>query len=146
MDTVLQQFLQNERADFEFLNDRFEFKSAADGAKHYNITLAETTPTLILKAHNRFIAAIVCGNSRVVFEKLQNLFGLTLKMAKPSEVLAIAKAPIGQVCLVNRELETIIGNDYCYGGSGTSQLTLKLKTADLLRVTKAKVLDFTREL
>jgi hypothetical protein len=34
-------------------------------------------------------------------------------------------------------------NKNCYGGSGISKTTLRINTRDLIRITHARVMDFT---
>lgn len=69
-------------------------------------------------------------------------------MADPQTVQNLTGAKVGQVSLINLSLPTLVDsgvlrNDYCYGGCGVPQATLKIKTADLIEITHASVLDFT---
>ena len=46
----LNNFLKGENADYSIYEDRLNLASATEGAKHYGISLNETTPTFILKS------------------------------------------------------------------------------------------------
>ena len=69
-------------------------------------------------------------------------------MANPQTVLEVTGSQVGEVSLLNDEIDTLIDNKVlrnknCYGGSGIAKMTLKINTMDLIRITNAKVLDFT---
>jgi prolyl-tRNA editing enzyme YbaK/EbsC (Cys-tRNA(Pro) deacylase) len=67
----LKKILDEKRADYSIYEDGFSLASAEEGAKHYGISLHETTPTLILKSGEQFYAAIICGDTRISFKKLK---------------------------------------------------------------------------
>lgn len=145
----LHDLLKKNNVDYFIFLDEKSIKSAGEGASHYGITLKETTPTLILKTKDQYFAAIICGNSRISFKKLkQTLAVKEISLASPETVLTLTGANVGEISLINPNLTTLIDsqvlqNEYCYGGCGTPQSTLKIKTSDLIRITQAKVIDFT---
>lgn len=145
----LHKLLKNNNADYFIYADGKSLKSAVEGAAHYGITLRETTPTLILKTKDGYLAVVICGDTRISFKKLKQVLSVKeISLADPQTVLSITGAHIGEISLINSNLETLIDarvlkNDYCYGGCGAPQSTLKIKTADLIRVTKARIIDFT---
>jgi prolyl-tRNA editing enzyme YbaK/EbsC (Cys-tRNA(Pro) deacylase) len=147
--TELENLLKQENVDYTIYQDNFSMKTAAEGAQHYGITLDETTPTLILKTKDKFYAAIICGSTRISFKKLKEALGIKeISMADPETILNLTGANIGEISLINRELTTLIDNNViknqnCYGGSGAPKTTLRINTSDLLKITKARVLDFT---
>ncbi len=145
----LNSLLKIEKADFSIITHEVAFKSAAEGAEHCGISLDETTPTLILKANDQYHAAIICGSTRISFKKLKQLLDIkNITMADPETVLHITGAKVGEVCLINNKMTTLVDanvlkNKNCYGGCGTPQATLRIDTQDLIRITKASILDFT---
>jgi prolyl-tRNA editing enzyme YbaK/EbsC (Cys-tRNA(Pro) deacylase) len=145
----LHNLLKNEQADYSILTDEFSIETALKGAEHYGISLNETTPTLILKTKDSYIAAIICGNTRISFKKLKQALAIKdISMADPETIVRITGAKIGEVSLINPGLPTIIDanvldNKNCYGGCGVPKTTLCINSQDLIRVTKAQVLDFT---
>lgn len=146
--SALEALLQKEQADYSILTDTDTIKTASSGAQTYGISLNETTPTLILKNENTFIAAIICGNTRISFKTLkQALNSKNISMADPQTILDITNARIGEVSLINPSLPTVIDirvlqNKNCYGGCGVPQTTLRINTQDLVRITNAQIIDF----
>jgi prolyl-tRNA editing enzyme YbaK/EbsC (Cys-tRNA(Pro) deacylase) len=143
----LETLLKAAQADYSVLKTDITVKSAAEGAAALGISLGETTPTLIIKINSDHIAAIICGDTRLSFKKLKQSLGIKdATLANPETVLKITGAQIGDVCLINPGLKTIIDsnvskNKYCYGGCGIPKATLRIDTHDLIRITNAQILD-----
>jgi prolyl-tRNA editing enzyme YbaK/EbsC (Cys-tRNA(Pro) deacylase) len=148
---TLDNLLKGKNADYSIFRDDFSLEKAADGAQHYGISLNETTPTFILKTNDMYYAAIICGNTRISFKKLKLALSIKdIRMADPETVLKLTGAKIGEVCLINFNLPTLIDHNVlkninCYGGCGAPKSTLKINTQDLIRITNAKIFDFTEE-
>jgi prolyl-tRNA editing enzyme YbaK/EbsC (Cys-tRNA(Pro) deacylase) len=105
----LNSLLKNENADYSILADNFTIETAFSGAQYYGISLSETTPTLILKTKNGYIAVIICGNTRISFKKLKQVLNdKNISMADPQAILAITGAKIGEISLINTGLPTLI--------------------------------------
>ena len=144
----LNTLLKDGNADYSILTDEFSLESASSGAEHYGISLSETTPTLILKTKDGYIAAIICGNTRISFKKLKQILNLKdLSMADAQTIFDITGAKIGEVSLINPGLPTLIDanvlqNKNCYGGCGIPKTTLRINTQDLIKITNAQILDF----
>jgi prolyl-tRNA editing enzyme YbaK/EbsC (Cys-tRNA(Pro) deacylase) len=144
----LEAFLKEKQVDYTLFTDSRPIRSAKEGADLYGILLSEATPTLILKIEDQYYAAIICGDKRISFEKLKYLFDVEhVSLASPHTVLTLTGAKIGEVGVINKGMPTLIdthvvNNKYCYCGTGISGKTLRINTADLLKVTHAKVLDF----
>lgn len=144
----LEVFLKDNHADYKIYNDDLSVATAKIGAERYGISLDETTPTLILKSKDKYYAVIICGSTRISFKKLKQALNIKdVSLADPETVLQLTGAKIGEVCMINT-LETLIdekvlSNKDCYGGCGIPNTTLKINTQDLIRLTKATVLNFT---
>lgn len=144
----LNELLQSNNVDYTIIDDNLSLKTASVGAEHYGISLQETTPTLILKTDEGYLAAIICGNTRIVFKKLRQALQVkSITMANPQEIFDFTGAHIGEVGLINPTLKTVIDgnvlkNKNCYGGCGVPQKTLRINTHDLIRITNGQVLDF----
>jgi len=145
---TLKSILDNAKAEYSIFTHDVSFTSAESGAKHFGISLAETTPTIILKAKDGYFAAIICGNTRISFKKLKQALGVSdISMADPQTVFNVTGAKIGEVSLVNSGLPTLIDhnvlkNENCYGGCGVPKTTLRINAHDLVKVTNAQILDF----
>src|SRR5436190_11864518 len=109
---TLTNLLTAENADYSILKDDTTLTTASSGAEQYSISLNETTPTLILKTKDSYIAAIICGNTRISFKKLKQALDIKdISMADPQMILNITGAKIGEVSLVNPGLPTIIDSN-----------------------------------
>src|SRR3990167_3386770 len=105
----LNSLLKSKNTDYSILTDDFSIKTASSGAEHYGISLNETTPTLILKIKDGYIAAIICGNTCISFKKLKQVLNLKdIRMADPQAIFDITGAKIGEVSLINPGLTTVI--------------------------------------
>ena len=123
--------------------------SADEGAKRGIGSLREMAPTFILKTEKGYLAAIISGESRLLYKKIKKQLGLKdVSLATPEQVEQATRAQIGSVSLVNVGLPTIIdsrlvGMEFVYGGCGICCHTLQIKVADLIELTKARVFEFT---
>ena len=89
----LNSLLQREHADHSILTDDFSIETASSGAEHYGISLAETTPTLILKTKEGYSAVIICGNTRISFKKLKHVLNVKdISMDDPQTIFNITGA------------------------------------------------------
>ena len=146
---TLDNLLKNSNADYTIFKDELSLENAEEGAKHYGISLNEAAPTFILKAKDKYYAAIISGSTRISFKKLKQALGVKdISMADPQAVLKLTGAKVGEVCLINCELTTLIDhgvlkNINCYGGCGVPKSTLRINSQDLVRITNAQILDFT---
>jgi prolyl-tRNA editing enzyme YbaK/EbsC (Cys-tRNA(Pro) deacylase) len=146
---TLHNLLKNGHADYSILTDDCSIRSATSGAEQYGISLSETAPTLILKTKDSYIAAIICGDTRISFKKLRQILNIKdISMADPQTIFNITGAKIGEVSLVNPGLTTVIDtrvlqNKNCYGGCGVPKTTLRINTQDLVKATNAQIVDFT---
>ena len=135
--------------DYELFKDKIPLKTATTGVVEYGINLYEAAPTLIIKADETIMAAIIRGDTRISFKKSKEFLKLTrLCLAKPEEIYNLTGSKIGNVSLINEGLKTlmdkkVLDNEYVYGGCGAPNHTLKIKVIDLIKTTNATVVDFT---
>ncbi len=136
--------------DYEIYQDELLMANAKIGASHYGIELSQCAPTFILNADGNYIAFIIQGNRKLDFKKIKRYLGTKkVEMATRDEILKVAGSPIGSVSLINLNLKTLIdsgvrGLEYCYGGCGVEKYTMKIKAADLIKITGAVVDDFSK--
>lgn len=145
----LHEVYNRDNIDYELYKDKFSLKTANSGVDEYGIELSEAAPTLIIKADENIIAAIIRGDTRISFKKLKELLKIkNIRLATQEEIYNLTGARIGEVSLINKDTETLIDKKilekkYVYGGCGIEKHTLKIKVTDLIRITKASVADFT---
>lgn len=123
--------------------------SAEKGVEKGFGTLATMAPTLILNSEQGCIAAIISGETRLVYKKIRATLGLkNVSLARPDLVQRVTGSQIGTVALVNQGLPTIIdirlrAFDVVYGGCGVPRHTLRISVSDLIKVAQARLFDFT---
>src|SRR3990167_5023970 len=99
----LDSFLKEQKVDYSIFTDSRPIRSAREGADLYGILLSEATPTLILKINDPYYAGIICGDKRISFEKLKQIFQTeNVSLANPQTVLTLTGAKIGEVGLINK--------------------------------------------
>ena len=146
--TKLRDLCDRYHVDYEIYLDQLPLKTARAGATEYGIDPSETAPTLILKVYDNMIAVILRGDTRISFRKLKMLLNAKhIHMAKASDVYSVTNAGIGEVSLINRQIQTYIDKKllkkaYVFGGCGVKNCTLKIRTDDLIKLTNATILDF----
>ncbi len=99
----------------------------------------------------RCVMVVACGNARVDIRRVQDLTGIYgLRLAKPDVVLAKTGYPAGGTPPVgHRETFPIIvdsavaAQEWGYAGGGKLELLIKIKSADIIRLTGAVVEDVT---
>ncbi len=95
----------------------------------------------------RCVMIVACGNARVDIRRVQELTGIFgLKLAKPDVVLAKTGYPAGGTPPVgHRERFPVIvdaavaAQEWGYAGGGRPELLIKIKSADIIRLTRASV-------
>jgi prolyl-tRNA editing enzyme YbaK/EbsC (Cys-tRNA(Pro) deacylase) len=127
--------------------DNMNLASAHEGANQYAIDMANTAPTFILQVDEAFIAVIMRGDHRIDFKKIKSMSNSKkVLFATQEQIQLMTDANIGYVSLINPSLETWIDNSILeksivYGGCGIKNITLKISTQDLCRITNAKIVD-----
>ena len=97
----------------------------------------------------RCVMVVACGNARINVQRVQELTGIFgLKLAKPDVVLARTGYPAGGTPPVgHREKFPVIvdaavaAQEWGYAGGGQPELLVKIKSADIIRLTGAAVHD-----
>lgn len=145
----LKQLLDAEGVDYTLISHPQTLASAEDGAESGLGTLAEMAPTFMLKTEQGWLFATISGESKLIYKKIKKQFGLKdVSLAHPDVVLEVTGAVVGTVCLINPGHKSILdervfNHEFIYGGCGVPQHTLKIRPADLARITAALVFDFT---
>jgi Cys-tRNA(Pro)/Cys-tRNA(Cys) deacylase len=101
----------------------------------------------------RCAMAIACGTSRIDSHRLATLTGVAgLKLAPPDVVLAVTGFPAGGTPPVgHRERFPVIVDrhaaalDWGYAGGGRPELLVRIRPADIVRLTRARVETVVKE-
>jgi prolyl-tRNA editing enzyme YbaK/EbsC (Cys-tRNA(Pro) deacylase) len=137
--------------EYELLVHETTYHSAEDGAVAFGVDLAQMAPTLVLRTERGPMVATVSGATRLSLRKLKKALALrNVSLAAPEEVRALTGAAPGTVPLVNPGLASLVDRrlleqPWAYGGCGVPARTLKLRPADLVAVTGARVLDIAED-
>jgi Cys-tRNA(Pro)/Cys-tRNA(Cys) deacylase len=98
---------------------------------------------------DRCVLVVACGNARVDLARVESLTGIIgLKLAKPDVVLAKTGYPAGGTPPVgHRERFPVVvdrqvaDQPWGYAGGGRAELLVKIRSADIIRLTGAQVAD-----
>lgn len=137
--------------DYEIFADQTLMANAKIGAAHYGIDLSQCTPTFILKHEKGFIALIIQGCNKIDFKKVASFLNVKkVTMASKDEIFNLTESPVGSVSMINSTMTTLVDQgvsqlEYCYGGCGVENHTLKINGKDLLSVTDAQLGDFVKK-
>jgi prolyl-tRNA editing enzyme YbaK/EbsC (Cys-tRNA(Pro) deacylase) len=121
--------------------------SAEDGVSRGLGRLEEMAPTFILKSDGGYLKVVLSGTTRLSYRKIRKKLGLSdVALAPPATVLTLTGSPVGTVSLVTTAAPTIVDERLAalpegYGGCGVPGHTLRIRVADLIRVTRARVFD-----
>jgi prolyl-tRNA editing enzyme YbaK/EbsC (Cys-tRNA(Pro) deacylase) len=141
--------LDGQGVHYQFIAHDLTLVSAEMGVEHGVGDLSAMAPTFILRTERGYLAAIVSGDSRLSYKKIKKELGLkNVSLAGPDEVKEVTGAEIGYVSLINPGLETLVDGHlleqaWAYGGCGVPKTTMQIKPADLVRVSGARVFDFS---
>lgn len=136
---------------YRILQHEMTLNSARDGVDHGFGSLAQMTPTLILRSENGYLAAIICGDTRVSYKKIKKQLQLrSVSMASPDEVQSVTGAAPGSVAMINPGLRTLVDARVAeqaevFGGCGVPLYSLAVGGADLARAAGSHVFDFTED-
>jgi len=105
--------------------------------------------TLLLKAGNDYIVAIVRGDRKVNLKKISQILRKPVTLSKPSEVEEVLKMKPGAVTPISGIVKSlavlldpsILENDYILCGGGALNRLFKVKTRDLVDYLKPQLID-----
>lgn len=135
----LENFLRNEEAKFELINQNKPIYSIKDAEEYYDIE--KSAPTFILQNEEGMIACIAAGNrGKLDLEAIKEEFGFSkLKMADGKKIKKQLGYDVGSIPLIGHGLPCIFDNsllkcEYIYGGTGNELVTLKIDPLDVRRL------------
>ena len=117
--------------------------TSEQAAKVRGESLSEGAKSLLLKADDNFILAVLPGNKRLDIKKFKKVFGMkNIRFAKPEEVKEIMDCEIGACYPIGNIIgvRTIVDNsflnntDVCFN-PGVHDKTIKMKWQDYKLIT-----------
>ena len=137
--------------EFEFFEKK-ETHTAEAAAKSLSVPLDKIIKSIIFVDEKKSpLLAIVCGDQYVSRKKLQQVLGLKkAKTASQKIAEQTTGYPTGGIPPIGHRnpLRTVIDplvleNEFIWAGGGTRKKMVKLKTSDVLLLSKALVKDIT---
>jgi prolyl-tRNA editing enzyme YbaK/EbsC (Cys-tRNA(Pro) deacylase) len=147
----LRRLLDEAQADYAILEHSRELRSPEDGVDAGLGDLPDMAPTFILKTGHGWLAAVIGGDRRLSYKKIKKVLRLRdVSLASPELTRELTGAQVGTISPINPGMQTLVDirlldRPEVFGGCGVPLYTLKITPADLVRITVAKVFDFTED-
>jgi Cys-tRNA(Pro) deacylase len=148
---ALQRFIDTREIDAQILTLDEHTATVADAARALKVDTDRIIKSLVFRCNDETLLVITNGLARVDRKKLAGIVGVgrkKVKFAAPEAALAITGYVVGSMppfghraglrTLVDRAVTRL---DTVYGGGGGLDAMMRLAPAELLRVTRAEVVD-----
>ena len=111
--------------------------------------MSRIVKTLLLKAGDEYIVAVVRGDNIIDFDKLSRALGKPVTMAKAREVKQVLGIDVGAVTPLNDRVlshkiimdSSILENDYVLCGGGSRNTLIRINVKDLVNLLKPTFID-----
>ncbi len=152
--TTLVAYLGDAGIEHEFVTPGVPMPTVPLAAAAIGVADAAILKTIVFQSPNGdCVAAIASGTGRIDRGKLADVAGFpALKMAAPEVVLRVTGFPAGGVSPVGHTEsipvvidERVMMLPEAWGGGGDERLLLRLRPADIRRLTGAAVADILRD-
>ncbi|HSO20523.1 MAG TPA: YbaK/EbsC family protein, partial [Desulfosarcina sp.] len=151
--THLQTFIDAHRLDATILSMDMPTATVVDAARALNVAAENIIKSLLFMADDRPILVINNGTARVDRKKLAAYLGMNrkrVKFASAEEALAISGFVVGSMPPFGHRqpLKTLIDvaaadQQTVYGGGGRIDAMMRMSSADLIRTTRAEIVDLS---
>ncbi len=124
-------------------------ETVEDASRESGEPMSKIVKTLLLKANDEYLVAIVRGDRAINFEKLSRVLGKHVTMAKAKEVRQVLGVDVGAVTpLSDRVLSlriimdpSVLENEYVLCGGGSRNTLIKVNTMGLVNLLKPMFTD-----
>lgn len=135
-------FCESNDLDVEF-KVHSKTETARESAEKTDIELGQVVKTLVFKAGDDFVAVLCPGDNRVSEDKLEDLTGESVRMAKPSEVEEHTGYIVGGVSPFDLDVdvfmeESLTERDKIKPAAGSRVVGVTLDPEDLKNAIKAE--------
>ncbi|MFB6470295.1 MAG: aminoacyl-tRNA deacylase [Vulcanisaeta sp. AZ3] len=111
--------------------------------------ISKIVKTLLIKAGNEYAVMLVRGDKRVDLNKLSQLLGKEVVMAKAKEVKQVLGVEVGAVTPLSEHVKllkvimdpSILENEYILCGGGSKNKLFRVNVKDLVQLLKPEFLD-----
>jgi len=137
--TDLKNLLMESKSDFEILAHDSPILTLQDAQAYFDIK--KVAPTLIMDTEQGLVAFIISSKrGKIDFKVMKRILGFTrFKMADKENVEKTIGYHTGAIPLIGHNLpcvfdNSLLKNDYIYGGTGDELHTLKIAPGDVSRL------------
>lgn len=140
----LKNFLERKNIDSNFFEFSEPTLTVEDSARQLEVEPKKIVKSLVFKDEkNNPILAIVPGNAEADEEKLSEIHGSKISIAKAREVEEFSGYKVGEVPPVSHGLKTFIDSkimefDKVIAGGGSTHTLVELSPKDIVEVTEAE--------
>jgi len=140
-------FCEQENLDVEFkIHSKSE--TAEESAQNTDINLNQIVKTLVFKTDDEFIAVLCPGDKRVSEEKLEELTGGKVDMAKPSEVREVTGYIVGGVSPFDLDIpvymeRSLLELDKIKPAGGSRVVAIELDPSELSDIIVTELVSLT---
>jgi len=147
----VRRFLAEHAPDIEIVELDEDSSTFSLSAK-WGIKPAQIAKTLVLRAGDRNVMVVTCGDSRLDNKKAKDLFGRTVKIVRPEEATELTGHAVGGVCpfaLVTplpiyfdsqlRQYEEVVP------GAGSPRRALRISPTRMAELVEAEWADFCQD-
>ncbi|MCL4338056.1 tryptophan--tRNA ligase [Patescibacteria group bacterium] len=125
--------------------------SVAKVQEYLGYGMADAGSTLIMKVGEKFVAVMRRGDTKLDNNKVKKHLNVSsLRMATEEEFVKITDSPLGAGPVYMPDIDLyidnkIFGKEYINAGSGSLLYTIRYKTADLTKIPRSFMVDFTSD-
>lgn len=147
----LKNFLERKNIDSNFFEFSEPTLTVEDAARQLEVEPKKIVKSLVFKdKKNNPILAIVPGNAEADEEKLSEIHGQKINIAKAREVEEFSGYKVGEVPPVSHGLKTFIDSkimefDKVIAGGGSTHTLVELSPEDIVEVTEAEIGQISKE-
>ncbi len=146
----LQNYLEKNKINATILKLDGNTKTAHDAADVLKVDKKHIVKSVVfIRKGGKPLIAIVSGEDRASFDKIENYIKETINTASPEDVLNLTGYVAGGVPPIGTDVETFVDEkvakmDVCYAGGGTQNHILKISTKDIIKFSKGTILDIKK--
>ncbi|MDP2908537.1 MAG: YbaK/EbsC family protein [Nanoarchaeota archaeon] len=147
----LKKYLEENKAEYKLLNMDKSVATSTEAAKQMGERAEDIVKSVVFYKQDKVIAAIVRKSDRVDKSKIAKALNLTgISLCSPEETLEKTGYPAGGVPPLGFKAtflmdEKAAEKEEVIAGGGNDRTLIKIKTQELLRLNRARILDLRKE-
>lgn len=145
----IRNYLTSKGIDHEIYPTTRPVRTIKEAGAILGLKLDEMVKCILVKADENFVMLLLLGNTRASLKKVANyLKAKNVKLATPQETVEVTGYRLGTTppcdfcqkirCLIDQK---VLEKEVIYTGAGEPNAFLKIKSADVLKLTGGEVAD-----